>query len=65
MGAEIRHARRVAGIGYGKRGGVFPPIVPDAVGIVRSRGKGVIARTQIAAESEGHCKISPGRRGPG
>lgn len=55
-GAEIGDAGRVAGVGHGEGEGVFHPVVPDAIGIVRGGGEGVLLRAEQAGELEGEAE---------
>jgi len=51
--AEVSDPGGVAGVGDLKGDGVFDPIVPDAIGVVRGGGNRVLLRTEIAVESIG------------
>src|ERR1051326_2979358 len=50
--AQIRHAHGVTLVSNREGDGVLHPVVPNAVGIVRSGGERVLLRAQVAAESE-------------
>src|SRR5690242_8460782 len=51
-GAQVGHTRGVAVVAHGKGDGVLQPVVPDAVGIVRSGREGVLFRAELAAKCE-------------
>src|SRR5262245_15538839 len=49
-GPQIGDACRVARVADRKRDGVFHPVVPYAIGVVRCRGQGILSGTQLTAE---------------
>ena len=52
-GAQVGDSSGVTGIGDLEGDGVFDPVVPDAVGVVRGGGDGVLLRAEIAVEAIG------------